>query len=207
MTTSCAINLVPRRRLAAYRGATRVRGWGVVLGLYACVVGVACVAAKLTLGQNLAPLYADAAATEQKVQGGEKNLSAARAKLREALSRQATVKEVLDHPDLGTLVAIISRRLGEDVVLRDLHAWSQKGGAAGSGVARTVANASERVFKLELRGLGKSPVEVGKFVSAMEGTKLFDRVVLMRSAREPFGTGMTATSFEIECTIADGGQR
>jgi hypothetical protein len=207
MNARRAINLLPRKRIDAYRGAARLRIWAVAAAIYIVLVSAVCVTGRMTWGQNLSPLRADAAATEQKVQTAEKVLSSARAQLRQALTRQSTVTQVLDHPDLAALIGITSRRLGEEVVLRDLHASMQNAPQPGNVHLAAAGFTDDRTFKLELRGLGKSAVSVGKFVSALEATKLFDRVVLLRTSREPFGMGDSAISFEIQCIAGERGQR
>jgi Tfp pilus assembly protein PilN len=204
-----AVNLLPRRRQEAYRGAARLRAWGISLAAYAALVIVASMAARLSWGNDLRPMEADADALAAKVRAGEAQLATARAKLRTALAREATVRRVLDRPDWGDLLGVVARRLGDEIVLRDVRvrAGSETSAATAAGAPKTAAGLSpERVSRLELRGLGRSQAAVAKFVSGLEAMRLFDQVRLVRTGREPFGTGTTATSFELECTMTDGGR-
>jgi hypothetical protein len=205
-----AINLLPRRRQAAYRGAARLRAWSIVVAAYIGLVIVACLAARLSWRNDLGPLEGEADALAAKVRAGETQLAAARANLRATLAGEATVRQVLDHPDWGELLGMVGRRLGDDIVLRDVQvrAGNNVPAAAGPGAPKSAAGlAPDRVCRLELRGLGRSQAAVARFVSALEAMRLFDQVRLVRTGREPFGSGASATAFELDCTMTDGGYR
>jgi Tfp pilus assembly protein PilN len=194
--TPVRINLLPRYRLAAYAGAARVRAWSVMLLISLAAGGAFSFAAKSALGRDNRALEAESGALAGKVRAAQSDLANARTDLRQALAREATVRQVLDHPDWAALMGIIARRLGDDVVLRDLRvrpAIAGKAGATGG-------------YRLELKGLSGSQSAVAQFVSALERTLLFDQVRLSRTGREPFGT-IAATSFEIECIMSSGGDK
>lgn len=201
--TFATVNLLPRRRLEAYRGLGRLRTWGLVIAAFIGCTILVCLGARLAWGQDLRPIQGEAEAMAARTRAGEAELSAARARLREALVREGTVREVLDQPDWGALLGVVARRLGDEVVLRDVKVRGRAQPAAGT----PSRGGQSSTYRLELRGLGRSQAAVGKFVSALESAAIFDRVRLLRTGREPFGSGGQAVSFDIECAMSDGGTR
>jgi Tfp pilus assembly protein PilN len=194
------VNLIPAHRLTARQRRAHLRAWACGLCGYAIAVAVACAAVTLL---QVDPETGEALNRVESTRAANRKASAslveAAKRVTAAQSAQRMVRVLSDQPDWSLLFTALANHLDDDAVLRDvrLRSTTASGGKPDGGPAR---------YKLELRGLGRTQAAVSRFVAELERADLFDEVRLLRTGREPFLTG-TAVTFDLDCTLGEGGKR
>lgn len=211
------VNLIPQARREAKRQRRRLRRWGVVLTTYG--LALALVSSMLHMfgqmdNRALASQLEGLAAGIEKSQGDQKTI---RTELKRAKTIWQSNHAVGDQPDWSVLLALLARHVGDDVVLRSCTLAPSTGAEAvasntQSGRKSTTLNtpAPSRAstsqdpdqFRLELTGLGRSQNAITQFVLHLEQIKLFDKVRLVETRREPF-LSSDAVAFRIECSLEE----
>jgi Tfp pilus assembly protein PilN len=192
------INLIPTTRLRARRLRARLFRWAWGVSGYAVLLGIACSIIRGVSGGGGETL----AARLETAKGDNQKLSAALVanarRLSQAQSTQRMVLALSDRPDWSLLLTLLGEKLDDDLVLREMRLQPSDRPDTTAVAAALVAPVEQ--FRLELRGLGRSQEAVSRFVSRLEGTKLFSEVKLLRRGREPFLAG-TAVSFDLACRL------
>jgi Tfp pilus assembly protein PilN len=186
-----AINLIPRAYLIRRSRRRRLRAWAGILAVYVpAVVGATVVATTVSMGPIAASaeMVAEADAQLSKLKRGIADAS------REATewSRRAEAENAIkEHPRWSSLLAMLARCRGEDVVLTlvDLHGSGQSSQGDGSGG-----------YRLMVEGLGRSQTSVTRYVLELEATAVFDRVTVAEIRAAEF-RGEPAAAFRLECAL------
>jgi hypothetical protein len=211
------VNLIPARRLIARQRQRHVRRCIVICSSWAFVVaGVCAVGLGVVPGGGVGE--AGAAALPERleravkdVESGQQLITAAREELAGAQATLRATRSIADQPNWSTLLSLIGRATGDDVMLRTFELQPQA--PIGSGAvtaAAPKANGRQAAastpapkpagFVLSASGLAQSQLAVTQFVLRLEKVGLFSKVTLLDTSREPFREG-EATSFRLECVI------
>lgn len=200
--TTTSVNLIPAPRLATRQRRRHLRAWAWGLTAYAAAVVLACAA--VTLFQT-DPDAGDTLQQVESTRAANRKASAALVdaakRLSQAQNAQRMVRVLSDQPDWSLLFAALANRLGNETVLRDVQLR-----AAPVPTATAAKPQAPARYRLALRGLGKTQAAVSQFVADLEKSQLFDEVRLLRTGREPF-LADTAVTFDLDCTLGDGGKR
>jgi hypothetical protein len=188
-------NLMPAVRLARLAQARSVRRWVKIVSVYSTLVIAACGAIGFTAATD-APQ--DAKAVHAYLERAKKKSAAIGADVAAEQTRMASVMEVSEQPDWSILLSVLSRTLGDDIVLTAVDT----SGPDGAGGASTMPD----VFTIT--GVGRSQPAIAQFVLRLERLGLFSRVDLVQtSPQSVFGTD--GIGFKLECAtaIARGGAK
>jgi hypothetical protein len=208
------VNLIPARRILARQRRGHLRACVALCSTWAVVVAGACAA-----GQGLLPLARPANAAglaerldraAREIQTNEQAVAATKGELSAVQATLRATKGIAGQPDWSTLLALIARTTGDDVMLRwfDLQPAAAPAAAAAPAVKpgakpgqpRPAASPRSPGYLLNLSGLAQSQPAVTQFVLRLERSGLFSRVTLLDTSREAFRDA-DATSFRVECVI------
>ena len=103
-------------------------------------------------------------------------------------------------PDWSVVLRLLSKMLGDDVVLG--HCLLKSAATTAKGDTALPGN-NEPIVILDLKGFARSQAAISQFAIRLEQTKLFDQVVVLETKREPFNSA-DAVAFTMKCTIASG---
>lgn len=216
-----SVNLIPAPRQVAKRRRVHLRRCAAMCAAWAVLLVVAAVAIRVVwggdgdaqAGDRLAAVSDDIARTERAMAETRNQLAAAQSTLRahEAIANQ---------PDWSILLAVLARKIGDDVVLKGVrvHPAGASASAARTDPRRTTVMAApgaggpggaggpiaEPPFVLEASGMAKTHAAANRFVLELEKTGLFAKVTLLDTAREPFLVG-EAIAFRLECSLDEPG--
>ena len=201
------VNLMPARKREAKARKVHLAKWGTTLAVYG---------AMLVLGSFLCRHYADAdlgevesqirkASVETGVnarvaQGLVEELARSRQKLDTALA-------VGQQPDWGSLLDLVAKDLGDNLVLEMCRLQRFRGAerapAAGAPAPGPQEGLGEQ-FLLNVSGLARSQSDVSACMLRLEQTGLFDRVKLIQTNRHTFLSN-NVVGFDLECTFQGSG--
>jgi len=186
-------NLIPPGRLIQRQSRRVLRGWVLIVALYAGVLlaGYGVLRQQLTAG--LRDWSGELQAAWQEVAQGQKTLDGQQRRLTAVLIEQAANRSVGHQPDWSILLSALAGELGDEVIFRGcrIECASLAGPAGAASQQATV----------KLNGLGKTQEAVSKFVLRLEESGLFDQVKLVRTNREAMGDA-TAIAFQLDCGLA-----
>jgi hypothetical protein len=196
------INLLPARRREILRTRRLLRIWTIAVPAYCVLLVAVCIAARMVWAAPDSADDRELQSARQSARQTEVSLAVARKDLAALQTRQRMVSMFIDQPDWAAFLRLIGKPLGTNLVLREVKLQQTTANQRGSTAASP--RASGATFRLELRGLARSQMDLSSYVKALEETGLFDEVNLLRTGREPFLTG-TATSFELNCLVIEPG--
>jgi len=208
------VNLIPTRRLIARQRQRHVRRCVVICASWAFVIAGVC-----ALGQGVVPSPSEGDGgtaglptrlerAGKELEVAQHNATSARDELAGVQATLRATRAIADQPDWSTLLALIGRATGDDVLLRtfELQPVGSSGSAQAGAKATARATSSSTTspkgagFILSASGLAQSQLAVTQFVLRLEKVGLFSKVTLLDTGREPFRDG-EATSFRVECII------
>jgi Tfp pilus assembly protein PilN len=182
------VNLIPAPLLRQRTERRRAR-----LGLHATALylGLLLVAVFVLLAGRV-PSTAHAAATDSALTAEQVTLLSqqverAYADLAEARRRLKGSRVLSERPDWSALLHLVAAAAGQDVVLRGFS-------------LQTTGPVIDAQATLRLSGVAKDPWTVSSFVLRLEESRLFDRVTIESSGREPYGQTI-ATAFALRCEM------
>lgn len=129
----------------------------------------------------------ESAVTADQVALLEKNVAATQLELSEARRRLEGGRVLSERPEWGTLLRLVAAAGGDEIMLRRFS-LSTTGPTIGAGAT------------LQLGGIARDPWTVSSFALRLEDSRIFDRVTIESSDREPFGQ-QTATAFSLRCEL------
>ena len=200
-------NLMPRDRLARKRRQGRLRVWIACCAAYGVVLGAACMVSHAAWGGAPGQVADELGAIRQEVKKASGSVIKARRELAEAHTVLRAGRAVGNQPDWSVLLGLLSRELGDDVVLaeckvgpvtKDRSEPAKR--AAGLGAAGLEAPLGEMRYKVVLTGFGRTQSAVSQFVLRLEQVEILEQVKLAKSSRQSFGDG-EAVAFRIECML------
>lgn len=203
-----------------YHENRRRRGWYFRRYVTILVLTAVWMLGNLIAGGIISNAYGDLDSLRSSYEKGLQKIDQAR-KLEARLGELTRQKQMLQHlcprTEVSPILAELSSRIGERVVLtdlsliqtslEDLDSPKQTGSAAvkvKSGQARSDKSAfeSDTVLKVVLAGMAADGGEVAALISRLEESEYFARVVPVFSRNQSrFDT--TVTEFEIRCVVAD----
>ena len=200
------INLIPapRREAKAHRAhvvkwITGLSAYALILVLGYCVSGRFAMADSRAMNQESRHLSFVQDASRKMVQALQQELTQARQKLQ-------TSKVLGQQPDWGSLMSLLAKNMGDDVVLDfcRLQRVTPEAAPIKSDVPTPAAPATPQLL-LELGGFAQSQADVSQYVLRLEKTGLFNKVKIIKTSREAFRDGK-AVAFRLECLVdANGG--
>lgn len=210
------VNLIPAYRIQAKKRRLRACYWVAACPACAFLLLAAYGVCYAVFAPEGPSAHEELRAVAAKIKASEAAMEAARSQLAEAEVELAANRAVGNQPDWSILLASVSARLGEDIVLRECRLGDRTGpedrrpntGFRGQKSAHGPRPpvAGHRPFTLTLIGYGRSLPAVSQFALRLEQSKVFRAggVRLVRNAREPF-LADTAIAFEAVCSLRDNG--
>ena len=208
------VNLIPIYRVDARRRRTRGRRWVVACAAYAALLTIGYGMCEATWGGTDPQLASELQAASEKLEKSQSVLARLRPELAEGRARLNAARAVALQPDWSIVLAALAKSLGEEVVLSSCKLDTQTAAAPAPSPAASSADADKAKKKpskpepvrvvLSVNGFGRSQVAVSQFVLRLEQMKLFDRVKLIKTSREPF-LGGEAVAFQLECLLVGSG--
>ena len=199
MNTVC-INLVPFERRQAARRRVRRRGWLTACTVYALCGIVAGLFVHLDPRDEDHTLWRDHAQMPSQVADALSEVASLRGQLELALAELRARNAVGRQPDWSVLLALLTRALGDQIVLREVRLGSLAPSAPRDG--STTRGAS---IRLDCSGLGQSQADVSQFLLRLEQVPLIRSAKLINTRREPFLRD-TVVAFGVECVVDAGGE-
>jgi hypothetical protein len=225
MNDSRGVNLIPRARRLAKARRRRLRHWAAILGAYSVLVIVGVVVCHAALLTDRGSLQRQLELVNNSTEKSRVQIKSLSDEMKRARAVWRAAHAVGEQPDWSLLLAMLSKSVGDQVVLRTarLHLLAPESRSTGSeqprstgepAPARADAAATDPsrspenrtaqritgILRLELSGLGRSQTAVTDFVLHLEQLGLFDRARLMETRREPF-LDSQAVAFRIECLL------
>jgi hypothetical protein len=205
-----SVNLIPAPRRAARQRRACLRRCAVACAAWA-VVSAAAAAGSHALWRDAEDAQAEDryATVSEDIERTERAISTVRGQLAAAQSTLRAHEAIANQPDWSVLLAVLARRMGQEVVLKSVHVHPAGATAAARSDPRrttvvqqspSAAGGDSVPFVLEASGMARSHLAANRFVRALDETKLFARVFVLDTAREPFLNG-TAIAFRLECSL------
>ena len=200
------INLLPQPRLQAIARGFRLRRWLAASACYAALLIAGYAMCMASAGSDVDATNAQLDKVNRQIDDLNRALATLRPQLSETQTKLAVARTVGDQPDWSKLLAIISSTLDDQIVLSNARLDSTVGTggsqrqAAAQPTSRPAGEADGKLM-VNLQGFAKSQAAVTQFVLRLERLGLFDRVEMMNSSRQQFGTSSEATAFRIDCEL------
>ena len=206
------VNLIPASRREAKALRRRLRLWAGVLAIYGplAVAGYAACWVFAGGGREADPHRQAVGKLSADIQAAGREVRRTRAQIDQGLLKLRAQRAVVRHPDWSFLLAALGAAVGDEVVLErctlsPLDAAGARGSDAPPPRARSPAAAPEPGYRLDVVGIARSAPAVSRYVLRLENTRLFDRVRLAKTSRQPF-LDAEAVGFHLECVLgAPGG--
>ena len=205
------INLIPAPRRLARQRRAHLRCC--VAGCVAwTVMSVAAAALAHVVWHARDPEAAGRLATvNDEIQRTERVIAGLRAQLAVAQSTLRGNQAIVLQPDWSILLGLLGQQVGDEVVLKtcNVRPGSARRGDARRGAPRPGgdATAADTVepppYVLEASGMALDHASANRFVLRLEQTRLFSRVSLLDTAREPF-FDKNLIAFRLECALNQG---
>ena len=199
------INLipVPRRRAAACRA--RLRRWLAGCVSFGAALLLVCMACHAVWGREGRALAGEIEGAELRIRKSNQTILSVCRELASCQWRLASCRAVGKQPDWSVLLAMLSTRLGDDIVLERCRLRGLKASDGGARAPSPDAPADDEAdarkqFIFEISGFGRSQLAVSRFILSLERMRLFDRVRLIKTNRQPFLQGK-AVGFKLECLL------
>jgi Tfp pilus assembly protein PilN len=207
------VNLIPSHRLETRERRSRVRRWAAGCGAFALFLGLVYVCCAVAWSVSSDGLDGDLTAASSEIEELTGSLKAAEAELADAQLLLESIRGIAKQPDWSLLLALVSKSLGDEVVLETFRVGPPS--AAGPGVrtrkvtANTGGNSArdagtaaknEPPYTLYVSGYARSQAAVSRFVLRLDELDLFERVDLLRTSREAMFEA-DATGFQVQCSF------
>ena len=199
------VNLIPAHRRSARERRTRVRYWSAICGAYALLLGLTYACCAFAWSVNSDGLENDLAKAAAEVDDLTRSLRGAEAELNEADSLLDSIRGIAKQPDWSLLLGLVSKTLGDEVVLDTFRLGPPNTGGTIVRVQRTASGSpsapkNEPPYTLYISGYARSQAAVSRFVLRLDELDLFDRVDLLKTSREAMFDG-DATGFQVQCSF------
>ncbi len=197
------VNLIPSARREARRRKARMRFWLTATVVCAAFWLVGFLGAQLTLVSDDRALRIEFDEIYAEAEGARKAVADLRAEASRGRSRLQASRAVGEQPDWSLLLALLSRTLGDQAVLRSVGLQYAPEALEETAPSAPEAPNEPPPVTLELSGLGQTQYVVSRFVLRLEQTPIFESVRLVDTLREPILAGH-AVAFRIECVLGAG---
>lgn len=204
------LNLIPapiRERAAVRRRVTR---WSVFLGVYALIVGAACLGLRTIGGQERTQLEAEEARIAERLERAEETIKSLRQQAGADRQRLEASETVGVHPDWSLLMRALADLRGDQVMISaiDVKVSDQAAPEANEKPAKGAAAKSKakprRVesYNVHIKGRAITQMGVLEFVRRIEDLKLMAEVHPPQSRAEPY-LGVQGVAFEMDCRLTE----
>jgi len=194
------VNLIPAARLASKHRQARQRMWVIICGAYLMSLMVASLSARALWGGDDA-VARELTSTVQNIEQYNSAIIELRQDLGQATAALETTRAVSGQPSWGKLLILLSNELGAEVVLSKCQLISSSKEDKKITDHRPASGGlSERQYRLDLSGLGRTQSSVSRFVLRLERMNIFESVTLVDSNRCGF-LNDEAVAFSIECRL------
>ena len=191
-----AINLIPMQRRQARRLRGHARRCALLTGAFVVAVLAAAISFRAIWGGDDSTIDHQLATSNSEVERAGAEFHELDQRLCQYRATQAAIETLRAQPDWSLLLALVGRQTGSEVALRSCSVRPQQ----ASGPTVKGAAVTPTGLELCLSGIGKSDIAVSQFVLRLEQTKLFSKVKLIDSTRQPFQS-QQVFSFRIECPL------
>lgn len=188
-------NLIPAKRLQAKRLQRAIRRWVLIDAVYFLVLliaGMACAASMLR--GNTQDSVGEVGTRLQDSTAAVNKLRQQSIRLQTAMQ---SVMQVSNRPDWSVLLAAISQKLGDDVVLNTIDCTDD-----GPGPANVAAVSDTPPLHFRISGFGRSQKSVMELVLNLEKLRFFSRVQLVQTGTESL-RGCECVGFQLLCDLQD----
>ena len=201
------VNLIPAYRVQAKRRRFRLRFWAAACIACAVLLAALCGVCYAVFTDNDLGLRGELRETVDRIGKSRNAIAEARSMLTDAETKLASNRAVGNQPDWSVLLAAVSARLGDDIVLRQCRLGRgeeeplrRPARRRGSAPRLATAARQDPPHTLSLIGYGRSHQAVSQFVLRLEAIPVFKEVRLVRNSREPF-LAESAVAFTVACSI------
>ena len=201
------VNLIPAYRIQAKKRRLRIGTWAVACTACTLLLLAVCGVCYAVLGRDDRGLDEELRAVAGKIRASKAAIGAARLQLHSAEAELAANRAVGSQPDWSILLAWVSDKLGEDIVLRECRLGDRAARPFGRPRpseqlprGSPIPGPDGAEYALTLIGYGRSLPAVSQFALRLERSQLFPKVRLIRNTREPF-LADNAVAFEIACSL------
>jgi len=184
-----AVNLIPIHRQLRDARSARVRGWSWAAGGLGVLLVMAWTYCAMAPSQAVAPPAEAFTKATAEISKANEESAVLRRQLAALRDQALSARGITDQPDFSILLALLSRAIGQDVVLNRCE-LSQDNGKATS--------APDEVLKIS--GFARNQPTVAAFMLELESTGIFKSVTLVRSNEEPWMDQKVA-GFQVHCVI------
>jgi len=193
-------NLMPAYRHGAKQRRRRLRRWVTICGAYTALLLAGYGVAESVWGSDGRAITEESERVKLRIASAGEQIAKLQDQLLRAQRLQAANRVLSDQPDWSLLLALLSKTLEDDIVLRTCQLKpAGDGESLVSGLSGPTAD-PKGGFLLSLRGYGRSQAAVAKFVLRLEQTGLFRQVKTIKTTREAF-LNAEAVAFRLECLL------
>jgi len=197
------LNLIPARRLEGQRRRRLHRRWSVVCAGYTVVVAAAAATTLAVDSRSGSGVQSRLNAAGADLDRASADVSRVRLELDQTNSVLRSSRAIAEQPDWSSLLALIAAKAGDSVTLKGCSVRPRQAtSAAPAAKPGKPAPPPDPTLLVNILGLASSQTAVSQFAIRLESTRLFGRVTLLDTSREPFA-GTPLVSFRIECTLAE----
>ncbi len=200
MTT---FNLIPAAYVARLHERAVVRWWMVGAGGAGVLLAAVAVVSTATSPRDTDRIADRIVEASVRAEAATKQTTRWRIEAARSARELAARRAVGEHPDWSLLLTRLAADLGDSIVLEkcDLTMALIAPPPAKAGEA---LGASVKRYTIDVAGLGPTQSQVLRFVSAIEGWKVFDKVTLEESKSRAVGA-VEGLSFRVRLRLDDGG--
>ena len=202
MSSSMKINLIPQARRKLRKARLAAQRWIALSASYGIVAALLWATYASTGAREylaLAGRMSEIAAREKTV---KQSVAALQRQIGDATQRRTIAEELRNRPDWSILLSLLGGEVRNDVMLRELQ-LSAIAKASRDTRPRELQILGPDEYQLTIKGIGLSQQSVSQFTLRLQRLELFDDVQMLRSGREPFGSG-SGIGFELQCRLGPG---
>lgn len=199
-----SVNLIPAGRLKQRRGMARLRAWLIVGPISIGLLLLAYVVNLATWETDAGPVSRALHETKEQVAAAQVQIAQLKKELREEQAVLRANRSVGEQPDWGSLLSLLSSCLGRDAALVTCTVEPViPESSTKPGKEPVKAQIRPQRLRLLVHGLSRTQEAASRFVIELEGTKLFEKVVLVEAKRD--ATRTEDVSFDVACELTDSG--
>lgn len=195
------VDLIPTHRRQAKARRNHLRRWALAGGGYALVIAVACIYQVSRSGASGVAVAEECGLLASNMNNSRQLMDALQKEMGDKQRRLKAAQAVGKQPNWGVLLAILSRNVGDQVVL-DLCRFQPLKEPPTPSVEPARAAAAGKQYLVDVGGFADSQAVVSAFALRLEKTGLFQDIRLVKSTLQPFGD-RKVVGFRLECMIRE----
>lgn len=203
-----SVNLIPAPRREAKARKEHLRKWMVAGAAYAVVILLGYLACFIFSDADSEAVFRDLKQVASDIEQTDERMRSLASAIAETQRKLSAAQAVARHPDWSLLLGILADSLADEVVLErctlipiEDDCGPAEGDSSDEAEAPDPLAASlRRSFRCDVTGYARTQTGVSRFILRLENIHLFDRVKLVKTARQSFLNGQ-AVAFELECSL------